>query len=364
MRRVTAAHAQLRESSAAASLGGLLILPLLLPLPRVYLCLCFGLLFTLATDSRADAVLLRFAPSSSGGVAGYKVYFAPQSSGPITSAPVDIGSPVPDSTGVASYTLSGLNPKVAYSFELTSYDSKGAQSAHSNRLNLAARNEVLGDVLWSNNFSVYAPGVHVPGFVDSRGDSRTTTGTDLFEVAYFGNNDPAFGSGASDGLVSTRYLGSGSLGWSSYEVAGRVWTSGTNAAAGIGLHATEISGSGPDQAFVFGQSASGSWLLFGYNEPALTCASSPSTGVSQPATTWYSFRVRVTRASGLTRLRAMVWPRGGAAPAGWQVDCWTTLSAPADSGAFGLRRGRSGSAYFDDLSVTAVIGQLDPIPPQ
>jgi len=335
------------------------MLPLLPTLPRVRLCLCFGML-ALATDSRADAVLLRFQPSASSGVAGYRLYFAPTPVDPITSAPVDMGPCAPDASGLASFTLAGLDPSLAYAFEVAAYDATGAQSSHSNRLDLPARAEVLGDVLWSNDFSQYAPGVHVPGFVDSRGDTRTATGTDLFEVDYFGT-DPAFGTDASDGAVSTRYLGSGSVGWDSYEVTGRVWTSGTTAGAGVALHATE---GDPDSAFVFGQSLSGSWLVWGSNEPALSCADSSSSGVTQPATTWYSFRVRLTRGSGLTRVRAMIWPTGGTAPEAWLVDCWTTLADAADSGAFGLRRGRSGSAYYDDLAVTEVTGQLEPIPPQ
>ena len=284
-------------------------MPLFLLLPRAYVCLCFAML-ALATDSRADAVLLRFMPPNpSSAVAGYKLYFAPQTSGAITSAPVDLGARAPDGSGLASYTLSGLDPKVAYSFELTSYDAKGNQSARSNRLSIDARTEVLGDVLWSSDFSAYAPGVHVPLFFDWRGDTSATLETDLFQVAYFGN-DAAFGSAAADGAVATRFLGSRAPGWGSYEVSGRVWTSGTSAEAGVALHDTD---GDPDRAFVFGQTPVGTWFLRGQNEPALSCKSGVSTGVTQPAATWYSFRVRVTRAAGLTRLRAMICRTGAAA---------------------------------------------------
>jgi fibronectin type III domain protein len=333
------------------------MLPLFLPLPLVYLCLCFASL-ALATDSRADAVLLQFKPPNQSGVAGYKVYFAPQTTGPLTATPVDIGARAPDASGVASYSLAGLDPSRAYSFEVTAYDSTGVQSAHSNRLNLDARTEVLGDVLWTSDFAKYAPGVHVPGFADSRGDTRTTTGTDLFEVAYVAN-DPAFGTSAPAGSVSTRYLGSAAPNWGSYEIAGRLWTGTTTAAAAVALRATDD----PDRFFGFGQTGSGMWMAWGAGEPALTCRGSSSTGVTQPAMTWYSFRVRVTKASGLTRLRGMVWRQGAAAPATWQTDCWTTLSAAADSGAFGLRRNGSGSAFFDNLSITEVTGKIEAIPP-
>ena len=335
------------------------MLPLLQTLPRVHFCFCIGML-ALATDSRADAVLLRFQPASQSGVAGYDVYFAPQTTGPITSAPVDMGAQAPDSSGLASFMLSGLDPTQAYSFELTAYDAKGAQSPRSNRMNLAARTEVLGSVLWSNDFSSYAPGVHVPGFVDSVGGVPTDTGTGLFEVAYFGN-DPAYGTDASAGSVSSDYLGWPSKLWGSVELSGRVWTSSNTAWARILLRDTP---GDEEQSFVFGQLLRGAWAVWGINEPALSCAGSSSTGVVQPPMSWYSFRVRVTRASGLTRVRAMIWPTGTASAATWQVDCWTTLSAGADSGAFGLLRAQSGSAYFDDLAVTAVTGTLEPIPPQ
>ena len=77
---------------------------------------------------------------------------------------------------------------------------------------------------------------------------------------------------------------------------------------------------------------------------------------------WFSFKYRVTRASGLTRLRAKLWVQGGTEPS-WQADCWTTAAVTADSGSFMLMRSGSGSAYYDDLRVTSVGGTLDPIPP-
>ncbi|HTO69254.1 MAG TPA: fibronectin type III domain-containing protein [Myxococcota bacterium] len=332
------------------------MLPLLLPLPRVYVCLGFALL-ALATDSRADAVLIRFAPSS-GPVAGYKLWYAPQTTGAITTAPVDIGMRSPDSTGAASYTLSGLDPNRPYSFELSAYDANGNQSAHSNRLTLDPRTEALGALLWSSNFDAYAAGVHAPAFVDESDDERTATGRDLFQVAYV-NGNAAFGTSASSGLVSTRFVGGTAPSWGSYELSGRVWTSAKLVGAGLAVHDT---GERPDQFFGLVQTTMGAWVLSAPGEPALTCANSTATGVQQPASTWYSFRMRVTEPGGLTRVRAMIWSQSGTQPGSWQVDCWTKLPVSGDSGAFALRRSFTSSAYFDDLAVTSVIGTLAPIP--
>src|SRR5262245_56882338 len=108
---------------------GAIMLSLLLPLPRVYVCL--GLLsLVLALDARADAVLVRFRPPP-GAVSGYKVYFAPQTSGAISSAPIDAGARPTDSTGVASYLIENLDPNTAYSVEMTAYDSRRVESRRS-----------------------------------------------------------------------------------------------------------------------------------------------------------------------------------------------------------------------------------------
>jgi len=333
------------------------MLLLLLPLPRVCFCAALATL-AFAAVARGDAVLLRFYPPPSGVVAGYRVYATFQTTGAITSAPIDAGARAPDATGIASYSLGGLDPARAYSVELTAYDSRGVESARSNRITIAPRLETLGGVLWSSNFGQFAPGVHPPGFVDQIEDVRTATGSDLFAVAYLGGN-AAFGTTADSGMVSSRYLGSGAPGWGSYEIFGRVWTSGIAGGAGIDARSTD-----GGRYFGLGQVPGGAWRIRASDEPALTCRSSGSTGVTQPPGTWYFVRFRVTRASGLTRLRAKVWPSGAGEPAAWQADCWTTLAADADSGAFALRRNGAGGAYFDDLAVTEVIGTLDPIPPR
>ena len=334
------------------------MLLLLLPLPRV--CFCFAFLsLMLAMDARADAVLVRFLPPTSGVVAGYKVYYARETTGAITSAPIDIGARTPDATGVASYSLANLDPTLSYSVEMTAYDASGVQSPRSNRITLAARGETLGAPVWQSTFSEYAPGVHVPVFQDLVGDAHSVSSTDLFKVAYFGDNNAAYGTAASPGAVVSRFTGSGSSSWTSYELSGRVWSALVLGQLGIASHSTETGGV---RYFEFGQNAAGGWLLRQTNEPALTCSRGPATGVTQLAKRWYSFKLRTTRANGLTRVRAKVWSSAAAEPGAWQADCWTTVAASADSGTFALIRGRSGTAYFDDLAVRPVLGTLDPIP--
>jgi hypothetical protein len=332
---------------------------LLLPLPLVRVCFCLVFLsLLLAMDARADAVLVRFRPPT-GVVAGYKVYYAFQTTGAITSAPIDAGARAPDGTGVASYSLANLDPARSYSVEMTAYSSSGVESVRSNRITLAARTETLDVPVWQTNFSTYAPGVHVPDFQDLVGDAHSFTSTNLFTVSYFGDNNAAYGTAASPGTVVSRFVGTGGTSWTSYELSGRVWSTLVIGQLGIASHSTE---SGGVRYFEFGQNGAGGWLLRQTNEPALTCSRGPATGVTQLAKRWYSFKFRTTRANGLTRLRAKVWSSSAAEPSAWQADCWTTVAGSVDSGTFALIRGRSGTSYFDDLAVRPVIGALDPIP--
>jgi len=334
------------------------MLLLRLLLPWVHVCSFVGML-TLSTVARGDAVLIRFSPPQ-GAVAGYKVYSAFETTGAIAGTPIDAGPRAPAS-GVASYSLAGLDPTRGYSVEMTAYDSRGVESARSNRVTIPARVETLGSPLWQSDFSVYAPGVHVPGFVDARGDSRTTTGTDLFQVSYFSDGNAAYGTSAASGAVSSRYIAGVSNSWGSYEISGRVWMSGANAQPGIAARATETGGL---RYFELGQNPGGAWLVRARNEPALTCRSGGATGVTQAIVRWYSVKFRVTQSAGLTRVRAKAWSSTAAEPSAWLVDCWTTLGAAADSGAFSLLRGGGGLAYFDDLSVRPVQGMIEAIPPK
>ena len=331
------------------------MLLLRLPLGLVYFCLGFALLAP-STVARADAVVIRFRPSS--GAAGYKVYSAPQTTGAINATPLDAGARSADSSGTASYSLSGLDPTRAYSVELTAYDSKGKESARSNRLDVGPRTETLGAVLWSSSFDVYAPGVHVPDFVDSLGDTVTSTGTNLFSVAYLSDGSRTYGTQASAGAVSSRWVGAAGNGAGSYELSGRLRPGGLNAQSGLAVRVT-----GAGAYFALAQGSGGAWSLRGVNEPALTCGPGPALGVSQPSGSWYSFKLRVTRAAGLSRVRAKVWLQGAAEPS-WQADCWTTVRSLSDSGSFALQRGYAGSLFFDDLRLMSVVGTLEAIPPR
>ena len=332
----------------------------LLPLPLVRVCFCFALLsLMLAMDARADAVLVRFRPPTNGAVAGYKVYYSLETAGAITAVPLDAGPRPTDATGVASYSLANLDPALSYSVEMTAYDSRGVESRRSNRITLAPRVETLGAPAWQSDFAVYAPGVHVPAFQDLVGDAHSVSSANLFTVSYFTNNNAAYGTAVSPGTGVSRYVGASAMGWSSYELSGKVWSVTALGQLGIASHSTETSGV---RYFELGQNTTGGWLLRQRNEPALTCSRGPATGVTQPAARWYSFKFRTTRANGLTRVRAKVWSSSAAEPSAWQADCWTTLAASADSGAFALIRGGSGTVYFDDLAVRPVLGKLDPIP--
>lgn len=327
------------------------------PLPGVYFCVCFAML-ALPAVARADAVLLSFRPPSQGVAAGYNVYLAPDTTGPIASAPLDAGARAPDVNGVASYSIANLDPARAYVVEMTAYDSKGVESRRSNRLSIAPRVETLGTPTLSHNYDVYAPGVHVPDYDDARGDTTLTTGTNLFFVSYLTDGSRVFGTTLTTGAVRARYVGPVALDRTSAELSGRVFTLMSSALAGV---AARITGDGT-RYFELGTDSTGAWAVRGRNEPVLSCGRGPALGVTQATSRWHKWKLRVTRIGGLTRLRAKVWPSTTAEPAAWQADCWTKTPSAADSGSFALLRGGVGAAWYDDVTVSPVIGTLEPIP--
>jgi hypothetical protein len=334
---------------------------MLLPRIRLPFIPCLFVLFAgwLAPRASADQVLLRWYPPTIGVAAGYRVYAAPLTSGPITGPVVDVGARAPDGSGAASYSLGNLDPNAAYSVEMTAYDASGFESQRSNRVTINPRVETLGTALFQSDFSVYAPGVHVASFRVTSGDTLATLNSTLFETASFSSGNIAYGTTTDPGPVAARYIGNGSSGWTSYEVGGRLMPSTAQSQAGISAHSNY-----PNFNRYFGltRGSDGLMRLVAPSEPPLTCASSASTGASAASGQWERFKLRLTVVNNRTRVRAKAWADGGAEPANWQADCWTTAAAPGDPGLFGVHRLGSGGAFFDDLSVRPVIGVLAPIP--
>lgn len=87
-------------------------------------------------NAQTFAVRVRWLPSASPGVAGYRVYQRV-----LTGAygvPYDAGLPAPAVDGTLGYTVTGLETTVSYAFRVTAYAADGTESAPSNELVLAA----------------------------------------------------------------------------------------------------------------------------------------------------------------------------------------------------------------------------------
>ena len=89
-----------------------------------------------SAEAAERSVLLRWLPPPEPDVAGYQVYLG--------SAPraywsgLDLGFVPPDSTGVASFQLGGIDDRIDFYLALTAYDTSGNESVYSNEIVVAA----------------------------------------------------------------------------------------------------------------------------------------------------------------------------------------------------------------------------------
>jgi len=318
--------------------------------PTTILRLLFVLVLslTLAGVAAAQSIQLRWVPPTTPGVVGYNVYIAPTTTGPIATTPIDVGRPATDATGVVTATVTG-NRAVPLSIEMTSYDSLRRESARSNRVSLVPSGETLGAAVFSADFQTAAIGSSPSLFIDRNGD---------FVVVATGTNR-ALSAPTGTSSTSSRYLGSGSAGWTPYEISGRVFIPSTGRVAGL---AVRVGLADLSRSFLFGGDSRGVFALEQRGYSPLRCASSSSTGVSVVGNVTYRLRLRFTKPGGRARLRAKAWRATDAEPSAWQSDCWTDVAIALDSGSFALYREGSGAATFDDLVVRPVLGTFDPIP--
>lgn len=87
-------------------------------------------------NAQTFAVRVRWAPSASSGVAGYRVYQRPLAGS--YGVPYDAGLPAPAADGTLGYIVAGLETTVSYAFRVTAYTAEGTESAPSNELVLPA----------------------------------------------------------------------------------------------------------------------------------------------------------------------------------------------------------------------------------
>ena len=84
----------------------------------------------LSAPAMAESVSLQWAQSTDANLAGYKVYYSPDSSPLASATPIDVSTQT-----VAS--ISGLDSSKSYTFAVTAYDTTGAESSFSNVVTLA-----------------------------------------------------------------------------------------------------------------------------------------------------------------------------------------------------------------------------------
>jgi hypothetical protein len=87
-------------------------------------------------EAATRSARLRWSPSPSSEVAGYRVYTRTLSG--TWGTPQDVGLPAPASDGTLSATVSGLDTAVSYAFAVAAYGTSGVQGSLSNELALAA----------------------------------------------------------------------------------------------------------------------------------------------------------------------------------------------------------------------------------
>jgi len=104
---------------------------------RAGLISAVGCLLSLAAtiaDAGVLATRLRWWPSTSPEVVGYRVYLRP--AGGAYDAGADVGLPPPSPDGTLSTVVGGLSEGTAYFFEMTAYQADGSESTRSSEMSL------------------------------------------------------------------------------------------------------------------------------------------------------------------------------------------------------------------------------------
>lgn len=104
-------------------------------LRRLWLLLCL-LLLAPAAEAATISARVRWQPSASAAVVGYRVYSRLLSGA--YGAPLDAGKPAPATDGSLSYVVAGIDDAVDYAFKVSAYQADGSESAPSNEVILRA----------------------------------------------------------------------------------------------------------------------------------------------------------------------------------------------------------------------------------
>ena len=301
---------------------------------RIALAICFGLLSLVAAaaasaTTRSIRIVYRYPASGSyAGVALYTATSAPDLAGGPSLLRMDLGLRPVDSQGLVTVVLPGFDTGLTYFVVLRTYDAAGNESANS------APRVVLGQPLYADDFESYAPGTDPPNWIDSAPGQVAPGSATLFQTAQLAGGNMVFAAAPSSAEIYSHLDASGAGSWSLYEYSGRLESD-----AGTGAIGVTVLSQYPESAFFYrlSSAAGGAFALDKRGgSAALTCAGSASTGVAPSAGQWLRFAVHATNFSGLNRIRASVWPDGGAQPASWQVDCWDAAVESVSSGRIGV----------------------------
>src|SRR5438093_9183421 len=116
---------------------------------------------------------LRWQPSSSAGVVGYRIYT--RALGGTYGPPQDAGLPTPAPDGTLGFTITGLDAAIAYAFAVTAYASDGTESALSNELTLSITTTTLPSTTTSSTTMTTAPPSTTSSSTTTSSSSTTST---------------------------------------------------------------------------------------------------------------------------------------------------------------------------------------------
>ena len=155
---------------------------------------CLLLLAATIADAGVLTARLRWWPSASPEVVGYRVYLRP--AGGAYGAGADVGLPAPSPDGTLSTVVGGLRDGTTYFFEMTAYQADGSESTPSSEMSLGGGTGPATDVC-----AAAAEPLRVGRFLLRPRGARVLTARGSFPVA--GDLDPTVAG------VSVELRGSG-----------------------------------------------------------------------------------------------------------------------------------------------------------
>ena len=316
--------------------------------PRIFWIVLCALGTASAAHARSETI--RWSQSQPGLIASFQIRWG-EASGSYPNV-VEVGLPVPDSSGVYSHTLEV--PEGAVYVVARSRDLAGYYSTFSNEKVLSSSSQPPpppppdpGDG-WSADFEGVSIGSVVPGWLDTGAKNSLVQDDSLFGVMDVGGNR-VFGT--SSGKLNIHSHTGAAVGWSNYELSGRMRVENASGSVGVTAYSAYPSEDVYYKLFRIGDQPDAAFWIVGH--PDIAC-DSEHTGVTPVAGAWYRFRFEVSSNSTANRIRARVWRQGNAEPSFWQATCLDDSPGRPTSGTVGVWSRGSGEKYWDDLAIVPV----------